>query len=163
MKYYLITDTHFGHQKLIEKGYRPADFEKQIINGIDRTIDHTHTLIHLGDVCMGNDRINNKKLDYFFKKILVRGNHDHKSDSWYYDQGWDFVCDQFTLKKFSKTIVFSHEPLKEFEGDINIHGHWHDNDHRKEPDFERWYGKRHKLLAMELTNYQPVELHKFIS
>jgi calcineurin-like phosphoesterase family protein len=164
MKYYITTDTHFGHQMLIDKGYRPECYEDKIHSELCAP-DYEDVIIHLGDICIGNDEKYNTELfnTVDAKLILVRGNHDNKSDSWYYEQGWDFVCDLFILKKYGKTIVFSHEPLKQFKGDINIHGHWHNNDHRVEPDYKKWYGKRHKLLALEHTNYKPVELHKFIN
>ena len=149
---------------LIENEYRPKDFQHKIYMGL-QNINKNDVLIHLGDICIGDDSPNNLFLTSSVdcKKILVRGNHDNKSDSWYYEHGWDFVCDLFVLKKFGKRIVFSHEPIPQHGADLNIHGHWHDNDHRIEPDFYHWYGDKHRLLALEHTNYKPVELHKFLN
>jgi calcineurin-like phosphoesterase family protein len=163
MKIWLTTDTHFGHKKLIEWG-RPEDFEYQIWTGL-LSCRPGEVLIHLGDVCIGHDedahRINIQPLQCL--KVLVRGNHDHKSNSWYFDHGWDLVVDSFTTTLYGKRIEFSHKPLPKREGiDMNIHGHWHGNDHRQDecPFYDDSY---HRQIALEWTNYKPVELtEKFI-
>ena len=66
------------------------------------------------------------------KKILVKGNHDSKSNSWYLEHGWDFVCEEFKDTLYGKNILFSHYP-KVWDGvyDLNIHGHFHNSDHRR--------------------------------
>ena len=75
---WVLADTHFGHDKL--RGPRHPDFEKKILKGM-LTIPKGDTLIHLGDVCMGDDEF----WHYYFMPallgvnlILVRGNHDNK-------------------------------------------------------------------------------------
>lgn len=165
-KIWIITDTHFGHDKLIEYG-RPIDFNDRILNSFSM-IKPGDMLIHLGDFCIGNDETWHKV--YFkeltgVKNILVRGNHDHKSNSWYLAAGWDMVCESFTFDMFGKKIMFSHYP-KAWDGyfDVNIHGHFHDTDHRRfEPQFTKLLTAYNKLLAIERTDYQPVSLEKFIS
>jgi len=165
MNIWLITDTHLGHKMLIEKGYRPADFEDKILINLNRTLKPNDVLIHLGDVCIGNDAHNNKLITKYHNgtKILVKGNHDKKSNKWYLEHGWDFVCEKFIDTYFGQKIIFSHEPQFIGGETINIHGHWHDNDHRKEPGFEEWYCDQHRLLALEATDYKPVELRKFLN
>ncbi len=44
-KIWLISDTHFGHRKMITYG-RPEDFESQIINNINRYVGENDILIH---------------------------------------------------------------------------------------------------------------------
>lgn len=177
MKIYLITDTHFNHEKIKEYCGRPDNYEQLLWKGLEN-LPKDCLLIHLGDVCIGKDlevheRI--KKLPY--KKILVKGNHDRKSDSWYLSNGWDFVCDKFSANYFGKNILFSHTPTKNSEWwDMNIHGHFHNNLHRllegkyvvdgekerNEIDLNNLTPK-HKLLAVENTNYKPVSLESIIS
>src|SRR5678816_577452 len=126
---WFTTDTHFGHQMLIDKGYRPADFQDRIIQNWHEQVAPIDMVIHLGDVAF-------TKIDisaFPGHKILVRGNHDGQSANWYLDHGWDFVCDSFTIKKFNRRWYFTHEPVYHQPGDewdVNVHGHLHDNDHR---------------------------------
>lgn len=163
MKYWLITDTHFSHKRLIDFG-RPEDFEEQLKNNMSKMIGEDDMLIHLGDVCIGNDIENNMWFSKY-KNVLVKGNHDHKSVNWYLNHGWDFVCKRFDFKMFGKRIAFTHQP-EAWDGyfDLNIHGHFHDTDGRRQPDFnEGTMSGYNKLLAVEYTDYKPVNLEKFIT
>lgn len=167
MKVHIITDTHFGHEKLTEMGVRPPKFTEDILNKLGHLMP-VDMLIHLGDFCIGNDAAWHEA---FFKalppgsmkKVLVRGNHDHKGNAWYLSHGWDFVCDSFRLKFNGKDIVFTHEPLWPSVGDLNIHGHLHDNDHRLMGDMLNYYDQKyHRKLAIENTRYKAVDLDYFI-
>jgi len=168
-KIFLIADSHMGHTKMLEYCNRPTNFEDKILKGL-RTIDSKSILIHLGDFCIGNDKKWHKE---FFnhsnarRHILVRGNHDmSKSDNWYYNHGWDFVCKTFTGKYFGKKILFSHKPLMRLTHDnydINVHGHFHNTDHRSHELKLRLIRNKHqKLLAIENTDYKPVPLKAFL-
>ena len=98
MRIFVIADTHFGHKALADKYLsRPADFAKKIIINWKRTIKSDDMIIHLGDVTVGTST------DWSFiipdlpgRKILVLGNHDKKSESWYMANGFDFCCSAFT-------------------------------------------------------------------
>ena len=102
-------------------------------------------------------------------KVLVKGNHDHKSRQWYYEHGWDFVCKQFYDVFFGKRVLFSHEPKQNQirpDGtkmyDYNIHGHLHEDGHRDE-EFEKFYDRSfNKLISIEDTGYRPLLLHNLI-
>ncbi|QGH73313.1 MAG: hypothetical protein [Siphoviridae sp. cttb18] len=164
MKYYIITDTHFNHKKLIEYG-RQENFEELIWKGL-KELPQDCTLIHLGDICIGNDLEVHSKLNYTLsntiKRILVKGNHDNKSNTWYLEHGWDFVCKSMSDHFYGQYITFSHEPIKGVKN-INIHGHFHDDEHRKRESDSYYKPSLHKLLAIERTNYYPVSLEKFLS
>lgn len=164
MKFYLTTDTHFNHAKILEYG-RPEGYEEKILAGIRTSVPGRSTLIHLGDVAMGGD----EDAHYRFmqaaqglRKVLVLGNHDNKSIGWYYDHGWDFVCSQFRMKLYGQKILFKHIPApKEDYYTVQVHGHTHGNDHHADelPFYDPSY---HLELALENTDYQPVELEKFL-
>ncbi len=177
---WITTDTHFGHDKLVEYSGRPENHSELVILGLQKNIDAGDTLIHLGDICIGKDEQWHNVLSNTLpgvKRILVKGNHDGKSNAWYLSHGWDFVCDKFEDTYFGKKIVFSHIPVKDDdEFDLNIHGHFHNNlhrllqgDYRVEGEKERnmvhlsLLTPKHKLLAIENTKYQPVLLESFIS
>ncbi len=165
MKIFVISDTHFGHDKLVELSGRPVDFTGKIFNNLSKQAGDL--LIHCGDFCIGNDdmwhdRFSNYTKD-FKKKILIRGNHDNKSDSWYYDHGWDFVCTEFSNEYFGKRLLFTHKPVPLYEYiDFNIHGHMHGNKHRHTNEIDRWYGNKHIDLAPEIRDYKAVNLEKLL-
>ncbi len=162
MKYWIITDTHYRHQAIIDKYGRPHDFESRI-DGSLAQIEDNDILIHLGDICFKDPAIvhHEKIKPLKCKKWLTIGNHDKKSPSWYIANGWDFVGESLVLPIYGKKIMFSHYPLVVPEGvDFNIHGHFHDNGHRKK-DFLTMLDNRHLLLAIERTNYQAVTLEHF--
>lgn len=178
-KILLTTDTHFGHKKIIEYCGRPKNFESLILRNILDLVRYDDILIHLGDICIGDDEKWNKKLSCRMepaKMWLLKGNHDHKSDNWYLDHGWDFVGDQILIEKFGKRILFSHVPKKDLGYfDINIHGHFHNSLHRLRDgkyidDGEKVRNEKdlailtekHKLLSIENTNYKPVLLDDFL-
>ena len=156
MKVWLTTDTHFGHAKMVEYG-RPADFEERIKNNLEAVVKPEDVLIHLGDVCIGHDSLNNVwfKAELGCRTWLVKGNHDRKSDHWYLEHGWDVVAERIDLDIEGVRTALTHEPLAEMgEADINIHGHLHNPDHH--PDIPRL--EHRVLISLEQNNYQPVRI-----
>ena len=178
MRIYLTTDTHFYHSNMIKYCKRPIGFTEIVgLNLLDVGFKEDDVLIHLGDICIGFDQ---KVHDLYIKplkckKWLVKGNHEHKSDNWYLNNGWDFVCKRFENKYFGKNILFSHSPQEDNGFDFNIHGHFHntlfrllqgnwiveDEKERNEKDL-KVLTKKHKLLALEYTDYKPVLLEHFL-
>jgi calcineurin-like phosphoesterase family protein len=166
MKIWIITDTHFGHNKMIEFCGRPEGFEDLILSNIHRLVQNGDIIIHLGDFCIGSDEKWHQKFLTIAncKTILVRGNHDHKSDSWYIRQGWDMVCETFSNTYFGKNILFSHKPQADNGYDINIHGHFHNSGHHlHEAELLSIQNPKQKLLAIENTNLCPVLLETFLN
>ena len=164
MNYWIITDTHFGHDKIIEYCKRPPNFENLILRNITKVVKESDLLIHLGDVCFGKDEFwHNELRKINCKKWLVRGNHDSKSLAWYLSQGWDFVADTFSLDIFGGEILFSHIPVKDTGYFLNIHGHFHNTDfHTHEPELALLLTRKHVLLVMENNNYQPFNLKTIV-
>jgi len=163
MNIYLTTDTHFGHDKMVEYCDRPKDFNERILQEYRNTLKSGDILIHLGDICIGHDSEWHLDLNGYIpanvKRILVKGNHDRKSNTWYLTHGWDLVCDTFSLNG----ILFSHEPLEKFYGhSLNIHGHFHNKNHRLIDGKYQWYGKFNKKFSIEEHNYVPVKLDTFL-
>ncbi len=165
---WIVSDTHFGHEMLVSIG-RPAEFEKKIIKNLTQQVKPGDTLIHLGDFCIGKDEMHHEwymNLLPGVRHILVRGNHDGKSNKWYLERGWSFVCESFVDTYFGKRIYFSHVPI--LRSDIvygaqeqiqaNIHGHLHGNGHREGGGDERF----HYDAAPELHDYMPVSLKNIV-
>lgn len=168
MNYYIITDTHFNHQNLVDWTERPANFEKQILSGL-KELPHNSTLIHLGDVCIGNDEAVHQRLTEIrdmlnLNLVLVRGNHDKKSGHWYIDHGWNFVCDSLQVNYMGEHILFSHRPKQKNNSGhtINVHGHTHGNNHR-EDEHIAWYNPKYNIdVCPELVGYKPLRLDSLI-
>lgn len=167
MNYWIIADTHFGHDKLCELCDRPKNFNDIILDRFAKTIRpiDDSLLIHLGDVCIGNDAFWNRELTNWFplvKKWLVLGNHDSKSIKWYLAHGWDFVAHTIGLNIFGKQILFSHKPVKDNGYDLNIHAHFHNSDHRRH-EKELIAIKNQKQLLIKLEHdYAPLSLKKLV-
>jgi calcineurin-like phosphoesterase family protein len=176
---WLITDTHFNADfsriaklpnptdKPVHRNIRPDNYQDLILKACKRMIAGQDVVIHLGDVI--NDRPGELS-DIMAKipgrsKILVRGNHDKKNDTWYLNKGFDFVCDKIVMGN----AILSHIPVPIPENmgiDWNIHGHFHDNplDHcfDCEPYLKEYYGPKHKRYALEYNNYEPVLLEDWV-
>ena len=130
MKYWLISDTHFNHENIEKWGGRSGDWQEKLWSGLNK-IPIRDILIHLGDVCIGNDNEVHNKIQAVAghaKKILVLGNHDKKSKQWYHEHGWDFVCDGLEILFQGHYLHLTHRPARP-QGNTtwNIHGHTHTN------------------------------------
>jgi calcineurin-like phosphoesterase family protein len=160
----LTTDTHFNHTKIKEYCNRPDNYEELIINGWKSLCPDKHILIHLGDVCIGRETEAHEKyiIPIKCKKILIKGNHDTKSNSWYMEHGWDWACENMTIGRGGKRILLSHMPMV-WDGyyDVNFHGHFHNSNHRRwEAELKGDLLKGQRLLALEYNDYKLWDLDK---
>lgn len=168
---WLVTDTHLNHEMLSRKGYRPQGFEDQILHNLSHLVREGSVLIHMGDVCIGDDAAQHARMLWAVRearsKVLIRGNHDKKSDTWYYRAGWDLVVSELWLERYGWDIVLSHEPRVFGPGFVpwpelrNIHGHTHGNGHRSVDVRDYYNPAYHVELALEHTNYEPVQLARY--
>jgi calcineurin-like phosphoesterase family protein len=161
IKYFVISDTHWLHDKAVEFCNRPTDFTQKIIKQWNLVVRPQDIVINLGDVIWGNKaQLSNIMNQLPGTKILVKGNHDKHGKNWFIEAGFSFVADQIVVGNF----VLSHTPVwltkrDIAEGKINIHGHFHN------VKFERWEKKlverltdNHYLLSIEFVGYKPIEL-----
>jgi len=170
MKYWLMADPHLGHEIMTEACVRPADFSELVLRNISQMVKPEDTFICLGDVCFGHEAEWHERLlgktgamPALTKRWLTLGNHDKRSVNWYLSHGWDFVAESFVLEIYGHRILFSHVPKIDTGYSMNIHGHFHNNDHRThEPELVAIKNDRQFLLALESVHYQPVLLHTFI-
>lgn len=157
MNIYVYSDTHFGHDNMVVWALRPVDFNEKIWKMLDQ-IPKDSLFIHCGDFSMGSDALSHMRFQqYLFKKMLVRGNHDNHSISWYLKSGWDMVVDEAVIKMFGGTFLFSHYPLPKREGITkNIHGHLHGSRSHPKPDF--YDEDYHVEVTPEVVGYNLVKL-----
>lgn len=159
MRTWLISDTHFNHIKLSEWGGRSGDWQEKLWAGLEG-LPAGDTLIHLGDVCIGDDiEIHKRIAALSCRTILVLGNHDKKSKSWYQEHGWDFVCNGLELIFNGHYLHLSHRPQRpQGHHTYNIHGHTHGNMHRSEEYLEFYSSEYHIDISPELVGYSPILL-----
>lgn len=162
--YWIISDTHFNHTKLEEWGGRSGDWQERLWKSI-QAIPQGDILIHLGDICIGNDEEVHYLLNRFpIKKVLVKGNHDNKSSNWYLNHGWDFVCDGLDLLYRGHYLFLSHRPTPPmFHYTMNLHGHTHGNLHRSEEYVAYHDPDYHKDFSPEIVGYQAIRLDSFLA
>lgn len=129
---------------------RPKNFSALICQNWKRMVKPKDTIIHLGD-CAWDDKGMEKLLKLPGKKILIRGNHDHKTFQEYMDMGWDFAAESLELKFDRLTILFTHAPKWNHQASINIHGHFHDL-HRED------YTHLYLPLSLESMGYMPIAM-----
>ena len=158
---WLITDSHYNDPAMLKDNLRPMAYETLITKNCRKVIAPQDILIHLGDVIF--QRPGELKMylsDIPGKiKLLVRGNHDRQSDNWFIGQGFNFVADAIRIGN----VLLTHQPqLTNLPADcINIHGHFHNFGFRTDEEKILYNPKQHKLLALEQTNYAPVNLREF--
>jgi calcineurin-like phosphoesterase family protein len=150
MNIWIISDTHFNHVNIVKYTGRDPDYINVIRKNWQRLVKPEDMVIHLGDVIFGQDKEINLPVymkDLPGKKILCRGNHDNKPWDFYAEHGFDIVTDYFvydryafshapltplpfqTVKEKDKDFGFKHTPVE-----LNIHGHFHNSDHRRQPN-----------------------------
>lgn len=136
--YWILTDTHFGHDKLVKSGYRKEGFEDKILDNVEAVVREGDILIHLGDVAFYDTKrwhTNFCSLVHLLgaKAWLVKGNHDKDTMGWYLDRGWDFVGEELAVDLYGCKCLFTHVPVKmRHRFDLNVHGHLHNLEWRQD-------------------------------
>lgn len=158
MKIWLITDTHLNHDAMVEYCGRPKNHTEIILRNWAMKVRPEDLTIHLGDVIFKrSSELAGMLSGVPGRKVLVLGNHDGNKPIWYMERGFDFACTSLVFEN----ILFTHGPVKKLPDGcyLNIHGHWHNNEHRL---YERPLKPFNKLLAIENTRLRPVLLNEFI-
>lgn len=131
---------------------RPDNFSEMILQKWSAAVSEKDTVIHLGDVAWTTEYLY-KLLRLPGKKILIRGNHDDKSNISYMELGFDFSADSLMMNLDGTRVLFSHAPVYWHDADINIHGHFHDL-HVEEST------RLYLPLSLEQMGYKPLPLHQ---
>jgi len=155
---WFTSDTHFGHQGILEyeKESRPfnsvEEMNEAIINRWNNCVSYNDIVYHLGDVAFGK-----KNLAHVGRlkgtKILIMGNHDCYPVTEYLP----YFKKVFGMVYF-KNCVLSHMPVHS-EGlgarwFLNLHGHLHSNNVQQRL-YDIWQmqidGKDVDLLKLDRT------------
>lgn len=153
---YFISDTHFGHNSIIEYCDRPFDSVKEmdaeIIKQWNSIIKPDDVVYHLGDVSFYNkEKTSNIIHRLNGTKYLVKGNHDRgHSNQWWREVGFKEVYDiPVVLNEF---VVLSHEPMPFVPSPtmVNLYGHVHNS-----PMFQT-IGEQCICVCVERLHYSPI-------
>lgn len=153
---WVITDTHLGHDKMFKEHGLPEGFEELILRAIATIVSENDVLIHLGDVAFYNRTFWHKELRKACKgkMWLTPGNHDKDTLTFYLSMGWDFVAREFAMQIYGLNVQFTHKPLSEVTGDVNIHGHLHSQRTQQQE-----VSPKHLLVKNELA---PISLRRLL-
>jgi calcineurin-like phosphoesterase family protein len=122
-----------------------------IINNWNKVVTNDDIVIHVGDFKF---KIHNNDEDIMSilngHKVLVTGNHDRGSASFFKRLGFNEVYRKENL--YIGNFIFSHKPVKQTSlllDKINIHGHVHNT---------KWfrYDLFHFNVSCEVINYTPI-------
>ena len=180
---YVISDTHFYHKNIINYCDRPFNdtesMNEYIIKKWNEVVTDEDVVYHLGDFAISWDKEKFKTKKECYKsildklngrKILIKGNHDRESDTFYKEIGFSEVYPY--LEKGSKLLIhypiiindaskqYMKESLIDFIKQFNInkyseviHGHIHNSNYNPE---------RHTNVSVEMIDYRPVKLNNDI-
>ena len=148
--FWVISDTHFFHENIIEYAERPfksvEEMNNHMISKWNEVISPEDTIYHLGDFAMGKENVAELVTQLNGKIILILGNHDRKGKQWFREQGFVDAVKEVSIGKF----LLTHRPKREGlpDGMINIHGHMHGKTANLDKDIYMDY-------SVECTNYAP--------
>ena len=158
-KTFIISDTHFFHQNILnfkKEDGSPlrefstiSDMNETIVSNWNETVRSEDNIFHLGDVCFGHkenldilNRLNGKK-------TLLLGNHEHKNIKEYIPYFYDIRAYHVLNKCILSHIPVHDTQLERFK--CNIHGHTHWNELKD---------KRYKNVCVEKTNFRPIDIEE---
>lgn len=165
---YFISDTHFYHEKIIDYCNRPFssinEMHSTLINNWNSVVNNDDTIYHLGDVTFTNFNDSKKIIEQLNgNKILIKGNHDKHSNSWFIDTGFNEVYDFIKLDYLDWILLLTHKPcdnnlFQQFKSNkiINCHGHLHDT-------ISLLNSKKYKCVSVERINYTPISINNLLN
>ena len=164
MRIFFASDHHFFHENIIKYCKRPfvdvSCMNEEMMMRWNRTVSSDDVIIYCGDLTAGlGERTEDLRRligNLNGHKILVRGNHDHKPDSWYVEAGFEKVFEHINLGGVL-VIHYCLETAVARGIDIGllgtiehvVHGHTHS---LEVPNHENHYN-----VAMDRNNYTPVD------
>lgn len=160
-RYFLVSDTHFGHKNIIDYEQRPfnntEEMDQYMIQKWNESVRDDDIVIHFGDVFVCNaSRATEISSQLKGRKILILGNHDRFSVTKFKKMGFS-PHKQYLFRNYFKPAHKT--PLKLAVGNGlligNIHGHTHSkNDHLDK--------RLYKCACVEFTNYKPILFEDFL-
>lgn len=154
---YLRHLAHFGHSNIIKYCNRPFssthEMDETLLNNINRNVQSSDILYHLGDFCFGS------RIEFYRKQIncrqihLVLGNHDKLKNS---DKKlFASISSLKEIKINNCTIVLCHYAMrvwnKSHHGSLHFFGHSHGGLGNTDKSID---------VGVDSWNYKPISLSK---
>ena len=150
---FFIADPHFGDERIRRYENRPLlnveEMDSRMICNWNAVVTDSDIVYVLGDFG-ANDREAEVLSKLNGRKLLVKGNHDEKSNAEYRAAGFEEVYDKpilfegFWLLSHDALYVNSNMPY------ANIFGHVHNS------PLIRDYSKQHFCVSVERIDYTPI-------
>ena len=138
MTTYFTSDTHFGHERIIELSGRPFatvdEMDEALIDRWNAVVNPTDTVVHLGDLALGTLAVSLPKTRRLNgRRLLKPGNHDRVSPEYangkqierfipiYEDAGWEILHGDSVLELGRFTVALSHYPYVGDHTDADRH------------------------------------------
>jgi calcineurin-like phosphoesterase family protein len=161
---FFIGDTHFGHERVFEKGAWPEfdsieEHDEEIIRRWNVVVRPKDIVWHLGDVGMWGLPSLAPVRELNGKKRLIRGNHDALRDEDYLGAGFERVVFGPGLEKYGAWL--SHMPIHpQCVGRFgrNIHAHTHRS--RPLAPLGPWNDERYVCVSCEQVAFAPLSLEE---
>jgi calcineurin-like phosphoesterase family protein len=128
-----------------------------IISQWNKIVNNEDIIIHCGDFCMGSkDQVDEMIKQLNGIKILIKGNHDRASNTWWENHGFAEVHKKLIIDNF----IFTHKPIQNLEyGMYNIHGHIHNADMSN----VIWYNKKFYFnVSVDAINFAPINFNTIL-
>lgn len=144
MKYFLTSDTHFLHQRVMEfdscqkhRSFYNKDLEvmnQGIISKWNSVVSPGDTVFHLGDIACTNDKNIHNNLPGILDElnghiVLVRGNHDTRTTVSIMREFGHEVVEYYELRHKKNLICMSHYQFatwnRKHHGSVQLFGHSH--------------------------------------
>lgn len=126
---WFISDTHFGHAKVIDFCERPfasiAEMDAAIIKNFAERVRPTDVVLWVGDVFLCPvPRALEIMAQLPGRHLVTLGNHD-RSASAMTRLGFMAACRELTLHIGGRIVRVAHKPQKVARGEFCMHGHTH--------------------------------------
>ncbi len=161
---WVVSDTHFGHSNIIGYCKRPQDHEQLMMEEWAQEVPEDGTVIHLGDLCWTGGGMFKHVISKHLtgaRKLLIRGNHDKQTYTFFRHAGFKLVRD-FEIEYRGHVVSFSHYPWNADqsgpmpENTVRLHGHIHNKGYSRGAFTPVL--RQHINLSVEQTIYKPVNL-----
>jgi calcineurin-like phosphoesterase family protein len=122
----VIDECSFLLNELSEKNIneiKKDDLSNKILNYLigkhdDMLIEKWNSVIENDDCVLfqGDFTFNKHSLAHQLngKKIILRGNHDNKSDKFYLNSGWDYIVSNIIVDNENEKLIYEDNPLGEY-------------------------------------------------
>lgn len=188
-KIFVISDTHFAHNNIIQYCQRPFEsvwwMDQYMIKRWNEVVGDDDIVIHCGDFAftkakheVAEETLTNLTMQLKGHKILIKGNHDHKQVK-YTQCGWDYECYQ---QLRIGNLVFEHRP-EQVNGQTKHDWRegvphnvtlkeWLDGIYPNPPRFIFYghvhdrgirYGDGYSCVCVELIDYTPLDITDFLT